>query len=78
MPIEHHDPKLTGNLTITRPSAPEQHVQQKYTTDGRESISTGADGDSYYTKVVWRNGALVFTIAEHEDDNLINSLEVCR
>ncbi len=76
MRIEHHDPELIVNLTITRPSAPEQHVQQRYTTDGKESVSTGADGDSYHTKVVWRDGALVFTIVEHEDDNLINSLEV--
>ncbi len=73
MRIEHHDPELTVDQTIKRPAG---RNSMHYTTDVVESVSTGADGDSFHPKVVWRERSLVFTIVEHEDDNLINSLEV--
>ncbi len=41
--IEHHDRDLTVETFITRSSANPQHVVQKYTTDGKVSMTTGAD-----------------------------------
>jgi len=48
---------------------------QKYTTDGKVSVSTGADGDEFNTSIVWRDSSLVFSIEEHEDGRILQSKE---
>ena len=74
--IEHHDPELTIETTTLRSLLPRQHAIQRYTTDGKESISTGADGDSFHTQISWHDQTLVFTIVEHEDSRIINTTEI--
>jgi hypothetical protein len=73
--IEHHDPELTVETSISRNSANPRHAVQKYTTDGRASVSTGADGDEFHTSVVWKDSSLVFSIEEHEDGRILHSKE---
>ena len=73
--IDHHDPDMTVETTILRGSAAPRHALQRYTTDGRTSTSTGADGDEFHTSVVWSGPALVFSVEEHEDGNIIPSRE---
>ena len=73
--IEHHDPALTVETTILRASSAKEHAIQRYTTDGLESVTTGADGDSFHTRIVWRESDLVFTIVEHEDGSIIDTAE---
>ncbi|HLI76879.1 MAG TPA: hypothetical protein VKV02_08030 [Acidobacteriaceae bacterium] len=75
MKIEQHDPQLKVEMIVARPMDPERRSVQDYTTDGKESVSTGADGDKFYTKVVWQNGALVFNVEEHEDGRVLHSTE---
>ena len=48
---------------------------QRYTTDGKVSMSTGADGDEFHTSVVWKESSLVFSIEEHEDGRILLSRE---
>ncbi|AEU35798.1 hypothetical protein [Granulicella mallensis] len=74
--IEHHDPELTVETTTLRTLLPKQHALQHYTTDGKESVTTGADGDSFHTQIAWRDQALVFTIVEHEDGRIIDTTEI--
>jgi hypothetical protein len=73
--IEHHDPELTVETSIARKSANSRHAVQKYTTDGKVSVSTGADGDEFLTSVVWKDSSLVFSIEEHEDGRILQSKE---
>jgi hypothetical protein len=73
--IEHHDPDLTVETSISRGSQSSRHAVQKYTTDGKASVSTGADGDEFHTTVVWTDSSLVFTIEEHEDGRILHSQE---
>lgn len=73
--IEHHDPELTVETTISRGSEPTRHAVQKYTTDGKVSISTGADGDEFNTSVVWNDWSLAFSSEEHEDGRILHSKE---
>jgi hypothetical protein len=73
--IEHHDPKLTVETSISRNSASSQHAIQTYTTDGTVSMSTGADGDKFNTSIVWKDSTLVFSIEEHEDGRILQSKE---
>ncbi len=73
--IEHHDPELTIETSISRTSGNSRHAMQKYTTDGRVSISTGADGDEFHTAVIWKDSSLVFSIEEHEDGRILRSTE---
>ena len=73
--IEHHDPDLRVETSISRGSATSGHAVQKYTTDGRVSVSTGADGDEFHTSVVWKGSSLVFTIEEQEDGRILRSQE---
>jgi hypothetical protein len=73
--IDHRDPQLTVETSIQRASAPPRHALQRYTTDGKVSTSTGADGDEFHTSVVRAGDSLVFTIEEHEDDRIILSKE---
>jgi hypothetical protein len=73
--IEHHDPELTVETSISRNSGNARHAVQKYTTDGLVSISTGADGDEFHTSVVWKDARLVLSIEEHEDGRILLSKE---
>lgn len=52
-----------------------RHAVQRYTTDGIESKSFGADGDEFHSAVVWKNGELVFDILEIEDGKRLKSTE---
>jgi hypothetical protein len=73
--IAHQDPELSVETTILRTGRVEQHAVQRYTTDGKPSTSIGADGDSFVTRIVWNEDALVFSIVEHEDGRTIESSE---
>ena len=73
--IEHRDPELTIETTVIRGSTAPRHAEQRYTTDGKVSVSTGADGDEFHTSVVWRGQSLVFSVEEHEDGRMILSRE---
>jgi hypothetical protein len=73
--IEHHDPELTVETSISRNSASPRHAVQKYTTDGKVSVSTGADGDEFHTSIVWKDSSLFFSIEEHEDGRILLSKE---
>jgi len=73
--IEYRDPDLTVETSISRNSASSRQAIQKYTTDGKVSISTGADGDEFHTSVVWQDASLVFSIEEHEDGRVLQSKE---
>jgi hypothetical protein len=73
--IEHHDPKLTVETSISHNSASSRHAVQKYITDGKVSVSTGADGDEFNTSVVWKDSSLVYSIEEHEDGRTLLSKE---
>jgi hypothetical protein len=73
--IEHHDPDLTVETTAARSSGPPRHAVQRYTTDGKTSVSTGADGDEFHTSIVWSGPSLAFSIEEHEDGRIILSKE---
>jgi hypothetical protein len=73
--IEHHDSELTVKISISSNSASSRNAVQKYTTDGKVSVSTGADGDEFYTSVTWKNASLVFSIEEHEDGRILQSKE---
>lgn len=73
--IEHHNPELTVETSISHGSQISGHAVQKYTTDGKGSVSTGADGDEFRTSVVWKDSSLVFAIEEHEDGRILHSQE---
>jgi hypothetical protein len=73
--IEHHDPELTVETSISRISASSRHAVQGYTTDGKVSVSTGADGDEFQASIVWKDSSLVFSIEEHEDGRILLSKE---
>jgi hypothetical protein len=73
--IEQHNPELTVETSISHGSQSFRHAVQKYTTDGRVSVSTGADGDEFHTSIVWKDSNLVFTIDEHEDGRILHSQE---
>jgi hypothetical protein len=75
--IENHDTQLTVETTISHGSLSSRHAVQKYTTDGKVSISTGTDGDEFNTSVVWKDSSLVFTIEEHEAGRVLRSQETC-
>jgi hypothetical protein len=86
---EECSPKRTGDVTLaikrqdaelvvetTSKGRIERHALQRYTTDGVESKSIGADGDEFYSTVVWKNGTLVFDIVEVEDGKRLKSMEI--
>ena len=50
-----------------------RHAVQRYTTDGVESKSTGADGGEFHSIVVWKDGTLVFDITEMEGSKRLKS-----
>jgi hypothetical protein len=74
--IEHHDSELTVETSISHGSQIFRHAVQKYTTDGKVSVSTGGDGDEFHTSVVWKDSSLVFAIEEHEDGRILHSQDV--
>jgi hypothetical protein len=71
--IEHRDSKLT--IETTSKGLIARHALQRYTTDGVESQSVGADGDEYHSSVVSKDGALVFRIVEIEGGKRLQSTE---
>ena len=73
--IDHHDLEFTVETSISHGSQISRHGVQKYTTDGKVSISTGADGDEFRTSVIWKDSSLVFAIEEHEDGRILHSQE---
>ena len=73
--IEHHEPELTVETSISSSSVSPRHAVQKYTTDGKVSVSIGADGDEFHTSVAWKDSSLVFSIEEHEDGRILLSKE---
>jgi hypothetical protein len=73
--IAHHGPEFTVETTIARASGGSRQAVQKYTTDGKVSVSTGADGDEFQTSIVWSGQSLVFSIEEHEEGRILKSKE---
>jgi hypothetical protein len=73
--IEHHDPELKIESSISYNSVNSRRAIQNYATDGRASISTGADGDEFDTAVAWKGSSLVFSIEEHEGGGILRSTE---
>jgi hypothetical protein len=73
--IDDGESQLTVETTILRNGAAPKHASQHYTTDGKPSVSTGADGDEFHTAVTRRGTALVFSVEEHEDGRIILSQE---
>jgi hypothetical protein len=73
--IDHRDPDMTVETTILRGSGAPRHALQHYTTDGKSSLSAGADGDEFHTSVVWSEESLIFSVEEHEDGRIILSRE---
>jgi hypothetical protein len=72
--IQHRDPEFIVEATSKGPTP--RHALQRYTTDGTESRSIGADGDEYHSRVVWKDGTLVFDIVEIEDGKRLISTEI--
>jgi hypothetical protein len=72
--IEHRDPELVVETTSKGLST--RHALQRYTTDGIESKSTGADGDEFHSIAVWKGATLVFDIVEIEDGKRLKSTEI--
>ena len=73
--ITHRDPNLIVETTVLRSSGPSRHAVQRYATDGKTSVSTGADGDEFHTSVTWSGPSLVFAVEEHEDGRILLSTE---
>jgi len=73
--IDHHDPELTVETTILRGSEAPRVAKQRFTTDGKPSTTTGADGDEFVTSVAWKGTELIFSVEEHEDGRTIRSSE---
>ena len=73
--IDHRDPDITVETIIVRGSGESRRALQHYTTDGKASGSTGADGDEFHTAVVWSGSCLVFSLEEHEEGRIILSRE---
>lgn len=74
--IEQSGLALMVETTISRAADKSRHAVQKYTTDGKVSVSTGTDGDEFHTSVVWKNSSLVFSIEEHEDGRILPATEI--
>jgi hypothetical protein len=74
--IDHRDPEFIVETTILHGSAPTRKATQRYTTDGKISISKGADGDEFHTSIVWLGQSLIGSVEEHEDGRIILSKEI--
>jgi len=75
MRIEQHGVEFTVETTMVRAVGAARHAVQRYTTDGKVSVSTGMDGDEFHTAIVWSGQNLVFSVEEHEDGKIILSKE---
>ena len=75
LPIELHDPELTLETFISHESTNSRRAIQKYTSDGRPSVSTGADGDGFDRAVTPEGLSLLFSIEEHERGSILRSTE---
>ena len=73
--IEQRGSELIVETTIVRSSGPSRHAAQRYSTDGKTTVSTGADGDEFHTSIAWSGGSMVFAIEEHEDGQILRSKE---
>jgi hypothetical protein len=73
--LDDRNPRLEVKTSISQASESPRHADQEYTTDGKVSVSTGADGDEFHTSVVWQEASLVFSIEEHEDGRILLSHE---
>lgn len=73
--IDHREPDLTVETTMVRGAAAPRHASQHYSTDGKVSVTTGADGDEFHTSILWHGQSLIFLIEEHEDERVILSTE---
>lgn len=73
--IEQYGIELIVKTSISRDSLKSRHAVQKYTTDEKVSVSTGADGDEFHTSVTWKDSKLIFSIEEHEDGRILHSKE---
>jgi hypothetical protein len=73
--IEQRDPELTVETSMTHGSQNPRRAVQRYTTDGKVSISTGIDGDEFHTSIVFSGQSLLFSIEEHEEGRIILSKE---
>jgi hypothetical protein len=73
--IEQHDPALTVETTALRRSGERRHAVQRFTTDGKTSVSTGVDGDEFHISITWSEASLVFAVEEHEDGRILLSKE---
>jgi len=73
--IEHRDPDLIVETTAQHGSGPSRYALQRYSTDGKATVSTGADGDEFHTSIVWNGPSLVFSVEEHEEGRILLSKE---
>ena len=73
--IEHRGSEISVETTMSRGSQTPRHAMQKYTTDGKVSISTGIDGDEFHTSAGWQDAHLVFSIEEHEEGRILRAQE---
>ena len=73
--IDHRDPFFIVETTALLSSGLARHAVQRYSTDGRTSVSTGADGDEFHTSIVWHGKSLIFSVEEHEDGRVLHSRE---
>jgi hypothetical protein len=74
--IEEDARGLMVETSISRDASGTRHAVQRYTTDGKITVSTGADGDEFHTSVVKTDVGLVFSIEEHEDGHVLHSKEI--
>ena len=72
---DQHDSQLSVETTILRDAGVPRHAVQHYTTDGKVSVSTGADGDEFHASIVRDADRLIFSVEEHEDGRIILSTE---
>jgi hypothetical protein len=72
--IEHRDPELVVETMSKGLST--RHAWQRYTTDGVESKSIGADGDEFHSIAIWKDSTLVFDVVEIEDGERLKSTEI--
>jgi hypothetical protein len=66
---------LIVETTMVRSAGPLRHAVQRYSTDGKTSVSTGADGDEFHTSIAWKGPSLTFSVEEHEDGRILLSKE---
>jgi hypothetical protein len=64
--IDHRDPELTVETTMLRDSGAPRHAVQRYTSDRKMSISTGADEDEFHTSIAWEGQSLIFSVQAGE------------